>query len=128
MWFVEDNFQWCEVNPGNIVSRVSRKGEGENFTSHSPYFHRVIFAAIEEVFHSFNFLASEAGWFRSHTRFERFVLCPDGAVENLEGCLLGLGRKQGHGKNFVCIEESIPPGGSLAVMLDQGLAKKTQAN
>jgi hypothetical protein len=38
------------------------------------------------VFHSFNFLASKAGWFRSHTRFERFVLCPDGAVSQQITC------------------------------------------
>ncbi len=117
MWFVENNFQWSEVNPGNIVSRVSRKREGENFASHSPYFCRVIFAAIEEVFHSFNFLTSEAGWFRSHARFEGFVLCPDSAVENLEGCLLGLGRKQRHGENFVCVEEGIPPWEHHAISL-----------
>ncbi len=26
MWFVEDDFQWGEVNPGDEIPRVSREG------------------------------------------------------------------------------------------------------
>jgi hypothetical protein len=62
------------------------------------------------VLHSFNLFTSEAGWFRNHPGFECFVLCPDSAVENLKGCLLGLGRKQWHGKDFVGIEEGVSSG------------------
>jgi hypothetical protein len=62
------------------------------------------------MLHSLHLFTSEAGWFHSHPGFERFVLCPDSAVENLEGCLLGLGRKQWHGENFVGIEEGVSPG------------------
>ncbi len=69
------------------------------------------------MFHGFNFYTSEAGGFRGHTRFEGFVLCPDCVVENLEGCLLGLGREQGHGEDFIRVEEGVPPGEHHTVSL-----------
>ena len=46
-----------------------------------------------------------------------FVLCPDCAVENLKGCLLGLGREQGHGEDVIRVEESVPPWEHHAVPL-----------
>ncbi len=61
------------------------------------------------MFHGLYFITSEASGFRGHTRLEGFVLSPDCAVEDLEGCLFSLGWEQRYGQYFVGIEESVPP-------------------
>jgi hypothetical protein len=67
-----------------------------------------MFTAVEKVFHSFYLFTSKAFGVGSPSRLKGFVLCPNGSVEDLEDRFFSFRGKQGHMKNFVCINKGSP--------------------
>jgi hypothetical protein len=65
-----------------------------------------MFAAVEEVFHSFYAVATKTFGISGPPGLKGFILCPDGSVEDLEDRFLRFRREKGHMENFVCINKS----------------------
>jgi hypothetical protein len=74
--FVEDNFKGGEDHRWDVLSGVVGKSEGERFACQVPDFSRVVFTAVEQVFHGFNFFTSIAESIESSSGLESFILRP----------------------------------------------------
>ncbi len=103
MDFIVDYFKWGELNRWYFIHRMSSEGSREAVSQFCPYFRRVFFTVVEQVFYGFRLIAVIAVRVVSFSRLEGFVVCPGCAIQDLKVCLFGFGRKAVHSYNVICI-------------------------
>jgi hypothetical protein len=71
---------------GILSMEMSSKSRVNTFFQFVPEWLRVVFTFTEEVFHGLYFSVSLTVWIRTHSGFERFVVCLYCAIKDLECC------------------------------------------
>jgi len=57
MNFIVDYFKWGELNRWYFIPRMSSEGSREAVSQFCPYFRRVFFTVVEQVFYGFRLTA-----------------------------------------------------------------------